>query len=551
MSDTAAAAPPGYAMDEIAARGAAARHRSAAIAAEGNATAARPAWDYNHVIAYGQSLSSGWEGWPALSVDQRFDSLMIGASVHGSNESGPRFEVAGTAAFHPLVATVMSNAAKGEVLTPEAVAALPPGNTALGETVLEAALDHWRARQLATDTARGRFVATSTGVGGRAIEQLSHGQGPFNRPLMAARTARDLAAAAGGSYGIAALVWLQGENNSIGLNGTQDRMAYVALSAKLQADLNREMVQAIAAQPAPPAVFTHQVGGLYVRDAATMSIPLAQIDCAFSLPDWFMVGPSYPVTEKGGHLDPNGYRWLGQQFGKVMHAVLDLGQGWKPLHPLRATHRGHQVLVDFHVPHPPLVFGACHVRTRPTSWPDGGFSVFDAHGRIPVAAAAVVGEASVMLVLERAPGAEAVLCYGAEGPHGGYGNLHDSDPTEATQVYEYRAGSGQYPGADLPELIGKPYPLWNWCVVFRMPLVADPLPVAAPPEPPVAEASAEPVIAEPVVPAPVVPEPVVPEPGPPAATPAWQALRGETTPPPAPPAPERGFWAWLRRLFGG
>ena len=28
---------------------------------------------------------------------------------------------------------------------------------------------------------------------------------------------------------------------------------------------------------------------------------------------WFMVGPTYPVTAKGGHLDANGYRWLGAQ----------------------------------------------------------------------------------------------------------------------------------------------------------------------------------------------------------------------------------------------
>jgi hypothetical protein len=542
-------------MDEIVARGAAARQRSAAIAAEGNATAARPAWDYNHVIAYGQSLSSGWEGWPTLSVDQRFDSLMIGASVHGTNESGPRFEPAGTVAFRPLVATVMSNGPQGEVLPADAVAALAPGDPALGETVLEGALDHWRARQLADGTATGRFLASSTGVGGRSIEQLSHGQGPFNRPLMAARIGRELAAAAGGTHGIAALLWLQGEGNSIGLNGTQDRMAYVELCAKLQADLNRDMVQGITAQPAPPAVFTHQVGGLYVRDDAAMSIPLAQLDCAFALPDWFMVGPSYPVTEKGGHLDPNGYRWLGQQFGKVMHRVLDRGEGFKPLHPLRATHRGHQVLIDFHVPHPPLVFGPCHVRTRPTTWPDGGFSVFDETGRIPVAAAAVVGAASVLLVLERTPGADAVLCYGSQAAHGGYGNLHDSDPTEATQVYEYRAGSGQYPGADLPELIGKPYPLWNWCVVFRMKLAADPLAIAVAPEPPAAAPLPE--APAPATPAPEEPAPEMPAPEAPTSTPAWQALRGEAPPappiasPPSPPAPARGFLAWLRRLFGG
>jgi hypothetical protein len=584
----APAAAPTYAMDEIALRAAEARRRSAWFSAQGNRTAARPVWDYNHVMAYGQSLSSGWEGWPAMSVAQRHDSLMVGSSVHGTNESGPRFDVAGTSAFQPLVATVMANGPKGEVLAPEAVAALPVGNVALGETVLEGALDFWRGRQLAGPEGAypGRFVATSTGVGGRTIEQLSFGQGPFERPRQAAQVAKRLAEETGGNYGIAALLWLQGESNSVG-SGTQDRRGYFDLTQALQADFNREIAQGVAGQEAMPAVFTHQVGGIYVRDATNMSIPMAQLDCAYALPDWFMVGPAYPVTEKAGHLDPNGYRWLGQQFGKVMHRVLDLGEGWKPVHPMRATLRGAQVLVDFHVPHPPLVFSPCYVRTKATSFADGGFRVTDEAGEVGVVAAAVVDEVSVLLVLERAPGADAVLWYADQTRHGGYGNLRDSDPTRATQAYEFREGSGQYPGANLTELIGQPYPLWNWCIAFRTALEPDPVPLVARPAPappadqPVADDAVaqpdgvpttdvaspanapeaeQPVAAE--EPAAVAPLPRVEVPlreteveGA-AETPAWQVLRGAAVPPASPPAvppapPARGFLAWLRRLFGG
>ena len=571
---------PGYAMDEITLRAAEARRRSAWFSAQGNRTAARPVWDFNHVIAYGQSLSSGWEGWPALSVAQRYDSLMVGSSVHGTNESGPRFDVAGTAAFQPLVATVMANGPKGEVLAPEAVAALPVGNVALGETVLEGALDFWRGRQLAKPEGvyPGRFVATSTGVGGRSIEQLSLGQGPFERPRQAAQVAKRLAEEGGGNYGVVALLWLQGESNSVG-SGTQDRRGYFDLTQALQSDFNREIVQGVAGQEAMPAVFTHQVGGIYVRDATNMSIPMAQLDCAYALPDWFMVGPAYPVTEKAGHLDPNGYRWLGQQFGKVMHRVLDLGEGWKPVHPMRATLRGAQVLVDFHVPHPPLVFSPCYVRTKATSFADGGFRVTDEAGEVGVLAAAVVGEVSVLLVLDRVPGADAVLWYSDQTRHGGYGNLRDSDPTLASREYEFREGSGQFPDANLAELIGKPYPLWNWCVAFRTVLEPDPVPLLAgvaaamPAEKPAEDnevaqpgaaqtegAEAPPAVAaEPNAMMPL-PESSLPlresEAEGTAETPAWQVLRGAAAPPvapataaPAPPA--RGVLAWLRRLFGG
>jgi hypothetical protein len=327
-----------------------------------------------------------------------------------------------------------------------------------------------------------------------------------------------------------------------------------------------------------PAVFAHQVGSIYVRDEAGLSIPMAQLECAYALRDWFLVGPAYPVTEKDGNLDANGYRWLGQQFGKVMHLVLDLGQGWKPLHPLRATVRGATVLVDFHVPHPPLAFGPCWRRNDTVEFPDGGFSVTDEAGRVAVSAAAVVGEASVLLVLERAPGARAMLWY-ADQAHGGHGNLHDSDPTEASQTYEFRPGSGQYPSADIAALKGKPYPLWNWCVAFRVPLQPDPPPVAEPartepvtPEPVTTEAPPPPEPARPVeapepprlaeVPPPPPPPPPVPledmlrpdpEDLPPEAmdSPAWRVLRGEEEAPPPPEPPPEPPRGWLRRLFGG
>ncbi len=535
---------PGYALDEIQARAAASLARSEELTAAGSRTAARPVWDYNHVIAYGQSLSSGWEGWPALSVQPRHDSLMIGDSVHGTSEHGAGFEPAGEAVFRPLAATVMSNGARGELLSPEAVAALKPGNPALGETILEGALDFWRGRQMALRASRnddsfaGRLVATSCGVGGRSIEQLSFGKGPFNRPRIAAETARRMAGATQASYGIAALLWLQGEGNSVGKEWVQDRAEYVQLSATLQADFNREIVANVAGQERMPAVFAHQVSGMYVRDDNEMSIPMAQLDCAYQLPDWFLAAPSYPVTEKGGHLDANGYRWLGQQFGKVMHKVLDLGEGWKPLHPLRATVRGRKVLVDFHVPHPPLAFGPCYRRLTPTSFPDGGFSVGDDAGRIGVAAAAVVAGTCVLLVLEREPGANPVLWYADQTVHGGYGNLHDSDATQASAAYEYREGSGQYPAANIAELVGKPYPLWNWCVAFRMALEPDPRAVAD-----AADAGEE---------QPTAPEPPTPAPSAEADSPAWQVLRG-TAPPmaaPAPPAPDPRQ-SWLRRLFRG
>src|SRR5437899_587055 len=95
---------------------------------------ARPPFGINHVIAYGQSLSSGWEGWPALSMTPRTDSLMLGDSVRPAHENAPHWQPVGEPQFRPLIASLQQS---GTPLPNDAAAQLTPGNLALGETILE------------------------------------------------------------------------------------------------------------------------------------------------------------------------------------------------------------------------------------------------------------------------------------------------------------------------------------------------------------------------------------------------------------------------------
>lgn len=454
---------------------------SAAVAGRTNTTAARPIWTYNHVLTYSQSFGSGWESWPSLSKTQPFDNLMVGDSVRPVSESGVNWVQVGTAAFNPLIATVMTNSTTGVLVDDATAAALSPGSTALGETPLEGALNFWRKQQLAwrglaADPAR-LLVGSSCGVGGRSIEALSKGAGTelFNRLRGAATIAKGLATAATGTYGVTAIIFMQGENNAANLSGTTDKDAYKALLATLQQDIYDDIADTIAGQSPPPAIFSYQTSGAYVRDANLLGPSRAQLEAAQEFDDFYLVAPTYPVTDKGGfHLDPNGERWMAQQFGKVMHLVLDQGHGWLPVHPLRATFRGTQVLIEFHVPHPPLQFQACYVATTPTTYTDGGFTVTDDTGRNVVLVAEVVGDACVLLTLAREMAANPYLWYGDQTYHAGNGNLCDSDPTISLDNYEYDAASGQYAAANIAALVDAPYPLWNWCCLFRMAIEADP-----------------------------------------------------------------------------
>lgn len=470
-----------YSAEEQARRGASALATSALVATQTNTTAARPVWKYSHVLAYGQSLSSGWEAWPRLSTAQPHDNLMVGDSVRPVSESGAAWVQVGTSQFNALVATVMTNSTSGAIVADGTVAGYSAGNTALGETPLEGAVNFWRrqqlnARGLASDSTR-LLVASSCGVGGRSIEALSHGASPhlFNRLVDCATLAKGLATAASATYGVAAVLFIQGEDNASNTSGTTDKDTYKALLATWQEDIATYVSSAVAGQSAPPAVFSYQTSTGYVLDANYLGVSQAQLEAAQEFRDWYLVAPSYPVTNKtGGHLDPNGSRWLGMQFGKVMHQVLDLGRGWKPLHPTRATWRGSQVLIDFHVPHPPLQFQSCYVATTSTDYTAKGFKVTDDSGTLSILSVEIVGDACVLITLSGDIGTNPYVWYGAQSPSAGNGNLCDSDPTTASAAYEYNAGTGQYAAAEISALIDAPYPLWNWCCLFRMAIEHDP-----------------------------------------------------------------------------
>lgn len=467
----------GYSADEQARRGARALALSAAVAAQTNTTAARPVWKYNHVIAYGQSLSTGWEGWPSLSKTQPHDSLMIGDSDHPASESSSAWVQIGTAAFNPLLATVESG---GALANDAAVAAYTAGNTARGESPVVGAVNFWRRQQLAhrglaSDSTR-LLVASSCGVGGKTIAQLAYLASPhlFNRMIDAAELGRSLATAASATYGIAAMLFLQGENDAV-VGGT-DKDTYKAALEQLQTDVRDAIAYdgAIGNQSSPPCWFSYQTAASYVRDSNNLAVSQAQLEAAQEFSDWYLACPAYPVTDKAGHLDPNGYRWLGMQFGKVMHQVLDLGRGWLPVHPIRVTYRGNQVLAEFHVPHPPLQFQSCWVGTTATDYTDKGFKVTDDSGTLTISAVEIVADACVLITLASTPGTNPYLWYGAQTPSAGNGNLCDSDPTTASNLYEYTAGTGQYAAAEIAALEDLPYPLWNWCCLFRMAIAYDP-----------------------------------------------------------------------------
>ncbi|MEH4579108.1 hypothetical protein POY33_09295 [Klebsiella pneumoniae] len=442
----------------------------------------RPVFDYNLVITDGQSLSTGTEGWAALSTVafEAENLLMFGDSVRPSTDratGGSTWNPLGGAALKPLKAVTQSIGG-GSVLTDAEVSALAPGAVNEGETVDVGAVNFWRQLQndfygVSVNPAR-KIIVLNCGVQGRTVEELSKGHpyNHYNRVIEAVTKVKSYIASQqpGATVGIVAFLYMQGEwNYWTSTTGAHDRATFLELTKQLRTDLITDCAYGICGQKLPPAWITYQTGGSYTDDTYNLAIGMAQLDMAEQVPGCYLATPVYQVTDKNGHLDPNGYRWTGMQFGKVLHRILDRGLDWKPMKPIKVVrYSDDEILACFNTPSPPAKFKETYVVNTATMYPNKGFLVTDANGVVGVSSVTTVGQATLSVKLSAPATGDVYLWYAPKTTYNGNGNLCDSDSTIAPYNYEYHAGSGQYPSANITALVDKPYPLENWCCAFRI-----------------------------------------------------------------------------------
>ncbi|HFI7770077.1 TPA: sialate O-acetylesterase [Escherichia coli] len=437
-----------------------------------NAEVQRLVSGLNHLIIYSQSLGTQQEGWPALSKTpvEGYDNLMLGDSIRPTSRTNPEFIPLGGATLKPLRAVVQSGDGS-TLLTDAQVAVLNQGagNEGEGGVAIANGLRRlWLQRYgLERDQSR-RFVLSSTGVNGRSIEQLSKGAVPelYQRPLQAVQQVKAAADQLGVSYSLGAIIWIQGEWNYTKTNGSNDKALYKANLEKLYNDMVTDMAVGIAGQKSPPAIFLYQTGDIFTRDDEYLSIGMAQWEFCQEHENAYLVTPAYPFPDKGGHLGPNGYRWMDMQFAKVMHRVLNQGEGWEPLGPIKIIIIGRVVYVFYHVPAPPLKFRPTYKRNVATMYDDRGFRVTDNAGTVAITGVEIVADTIIKITLTRELVAGARLWYGDLTTHNGNGNVFDSDSFNSLDNFVYQAGTGQYDSENIPELVGKPYPLNNASVQF-------------------------------------------------------------------------------------
>jgi hypothetical protein len=472
--------PNGYSNQEIADRNAAALSRSLAVISRGDTVSARLIWDYIHFLTWGQSNSTGQEGFPRLFKAQPYNDLMVGASVRPSDNTtnSSSWAPQQVNALTPLVAT--HNRGTGDhsegPFDDDWAYNQPVGSLAWGESTLETCLSDlkrlWAMHRAVLDPKTlPPFIGSVVGLGGKTIAQLSKGYVPhhYKRMLDIAPATMPLIPA-GKTYGIGPIMFMHGESDSIA--GT-DPAVYKAMVNQNFDDISDDVIKGIVHQDLPPAIFSYQVSASWTREGN--HIAMAHIDLANERPGFHLIGPMYQVTDKGGHLDTNGHRMLGALFAKVIYRVLIRGEGWKALQPTKLTWRARQVLIDYHVPAPPLKWGLPYVLSTPTMIANHGFALFDASGSVPIENVEIVADAVVRVVAARDLVAPVRLEMGNKGTHNGATELQDSDDFVTTAKYDVAPGYTKYPDALLPpERLGKPYALNNWSLIGNWPVVADP-----------------------------------------------------------------------------
>jgi hypothetical protein len=450
----------------------------------GNGTVSAQA-DYQHLIIYGQSLSVGAQSYPVLSRANVPGNYMLGEQIWiNYYNRGPRN------ALQPLIGKIANQTQNGDTT----MYAFSTSGTITAECPLYGTVNHLQQK------IGGHFIATSCGTSGMSIEELSkesQTKAYYANDFTGAVTFGKAATAAlGKTISCPAIFWMQGENNyaqtgsglTSGTQSTNDKNAYKQLFLTLKNNMQNDIVSKYG-QSEKPVLITYQVGCQYTK-GKELSIGMAQLEASNEYADIICAGPVYPMPDRGGHLDPNGYRWFGEILAKVYYKTQVLGEDFRPLQPkeIIRTDNPKQIKIRYHVPAPPLVLDTWTVK----QYTNYGFEVYKSGAKQSISSVAIEGDGVLLTCTQDLSGAAIEVAY-AGSATSGHGNLRDSDDYPSVFTYLdldkkdadgnfifYRKSQGvSYRPTDEPKnqssqvIYDQPYPLCNWSLAFYYQLQAD------------------------------------------------------------------------------
>ncbi len=385
-------------------------------------------WDWVGIVGTGQSLSVGTP--PMTSTTQPYNNLMLSL---GDATVPPWDSSDETLALVPLVEPLRD--------LQSGYPAPYPGNV-WGETPHSAMANQMTYLVKCPDPALD-FVSVHTVVGesGQGIAALEKQDGDttgetgraYAATLFEVEAITRLAAEAGKTYGIGAIVMTHGETDS-GSSTYKDRLL------KLWTDYNADLL-AITGQTEAIVMYLSQQHAY--PEAGRPVANLSVWELGVEHPgDFVCTGPKYQYPghskKDGVHLSAVGYQLLGEKTGQIHYERAVLGRDWQPLQPTGVERDGRVVTVRFHVPVPPLRWDRDLDDPLIEEWAEGrGFELRAGSRQIVIESVAIDGSAVRVTAGEDLPETGLKVAYALTGQGGQlsnasfavrWGQLRDSDP---------------------------------------------------------------------------------------------------------------------------
>ncbi|MDP4179890.1 MAG: dockerin type I domain-containing protein [Bacillota bacterium] len=340
-------------------------------------------WDWAGVVGTGQSLAVGAEAGPARATSQPYNNLKI------SLENVPIPPLDPTNSAFKMVPLV-------EPIRPYGIYNPPgpyPGNI-FGETPHTAMANQITSLVRASSGKDYITVHTVVGESGQGIDCLKKGAvdtgstgRAFAATLFEVKAIERIAAAAGKTYGVGAIVITHGEKDS-------GNTSYENELHTLWSDYNQD-IKAITGQlQSIPLILTQQHS---CGSSGTSASLYAQWKAGVDYPgDIICSGPNYQHTyaSDGVHMTASGYEQLGEQYAKVYYEKVVLGHDWQPLQPTSVEKSGKVITVNLHVPVPPLVWDTTLPAPNQNvpEWKNGkGFEVYTQDSKITISSVEISG----------------------------------------------------------------------------------------------------------------------------------------------------------------
>jgi hypothetical protein len=341
------------------------------------------AWDWTGVIGTGQSLAVGQNGTPLGSTNQPYNNLKLytGSLPWPIDPNNEEIKLV------PLV----EPDGRRSTSYPNAW----PGNIA-GETPHSAMANQITALVKAQFNRDFISIHSEVGENGQGMQYIKKNPTrdnvrghAFEGSLVETRAITRLAKAAGKTFGVGAITLVHGESDS-GNN------QYESQVRQLWQDYNTDL-KAITGQTEDILMIVSQQSSLGNPSPSA----IAQWKIGVDDPKNFVcAGPKYQYRASDQyHLTTEGYQLLGEKMGEVYFERVILGHDWQPLQPVKATHQGNVITVQFNVPVGPMVWDndmdPAHAGTP--EWKNGkGFELMSGNQRLQIDSVEIKGDSIVI-----------------------------------------------------------------------------------------------------------------------------------------------------------